>query len=327
MKKNYSLYGLLLLCLLNPNTLKPAQAEEEPAQQAPSEVPGFICKHCDEAFLKLTDLRSHENSEKIPPSTEFYCSTCDYTSNHSSSLTRHFLIHTGERPFTCTECPAAFSDKSTLKNHARIHSGERPFTCDICQKDFTRKSTFDTHKRIHTGERPFKCDMCPKTFTLNSHLKTHRRIHTGERPFECNICSISFNHLSNLRVHEKRITHLKKAAMVKGLTPPDEAAKETALRYQDKVYRFKPNSSLLKDFIPGGPKIRASNAEKLFGEDGEDDEDSECTITDSDQDYEYENENDETASESDNDDDKRHSKLPRFEYPAPAGPAPTPYKG
>ena len=176
---------------------------------------------------------------------------------------------------------------------------------------------------IHTGERPFKCDVCAQSFTQSTNLAVHARIHTGETPFECAICSISFNHLSNLRKHEKTITHLKKAAMVKGLTPPDKAAKETALRYEGKVYRFKPNSSLLKDFIPGGPNIKSSNAEKLLGED---DEDSECTITDSDQDYEYENENDETASESDNDDDKRHSKLPRFEYPAPAGPAPTPYK-
>ena len=326
MKKNYSLYALLLLCLLNPNTLKPAQAEEEPAQQDPSEVPGLICKHCNEVFLKLTDLRSHEKSEKIRPSTEFYCSTCDYTTQYSSRLTPHLRTHTGERAYKCGICSKTFNRLSNLNVHQRVHTQERPFQCTMCPEAFKNRSHLISHERIHTGERPFKCDMCTEDFKLSSHLKTHRRIHTGEQPYTCHICSRSFKQPSNLRVHEKRITHLKKAAMVKGLTPPDEAAKETALRYQDKVYRFKPNSSLLKDFIPGEPNIRSSNAEKLLGEDGEDDEDSECTITDSDQDYEYENENDETASESDNDDDKRHSKLPRFEYPAPAGPAPTPYK-
>jgi uncharacterized Zn-finger protein len=192
MKKNYSLYALLLLCLLNPNTLKPAQAEEEPAQQAPSEVPGLICKHCNEVFLKLTDLRSHEKSEKIKPSTEFYCSTCDYKSKKSSSLLKHLLTHTGERPFKC----------------------------DICEKKFTQSSILTNHKKIHTGERPFECTMCLKTFKRKSCLTVHERIHTGEKPYKCDICSKGFSESTHLRRHEKSITHHRNADMLNGLTPP-----------------------------------------------------------------------------------------------------------
>ncbi len=182
----------MLLCLLNPNTLKPAQAEEEPAQQAPSEVPGLICKHCDEVFLKLSDLRSHENSEKVTPSTEFCCSACYYKSKNSSLLKRHFLIHTGERPFKCDVCPEAFNHRSNLTRH----------------------------KRVHTGERLFQCDMCPKAFKHNSNLKAHRRIHTGDKPFKCDICSRSFNQLSHLKTHEKSKEHAQNADLLKGLTPP-----------------------------------------------------------------------------------------------------------
>jgi uncharacterized Zn-finger protein len=192
MKKNYSLYALLLLCLLNPNTLKPAQAEEEPAQQDPSEVPGLICKHCNEVFLKLTDLRSHEKSEKIRPSTEFYCSTCDYTTQYSSRLTPHL----------------------------RTHTGERAYKCGICSKTFNRLSNLNVHNRVHTEERSFLCTMCPKAFKLRAHLTQHERIHTGEKPFKCDICQKNFERKSNLRRHEKSKEHAQNADMLNGLTPP-----------------------------------------------------------------------------------------------------------
>jgi len=232
MKKNYSFYALLLLSFLNANTLKPAQAEEEPAQQAPSEISGFYCGHCQNAFLKLSDLRSHENSEKIPLSTEFYCSTCDYTSQHSSRLTTHFLTHTRERPFKCDMCaqsftqstnlrrhtiihtgeklfkcnlcPDSFAQKSTLIDHEKTHTGERPFKCTMCPKTFIQKSHLRVHKRCHTGEKPFKCDMCEKTFTQSSSLIEHKRIHTGEKPFKCDICQKAFSNLSNFTRHQKK---------------------------------------------------------------------------------------------------------------------------
>jgi stress-induced morphogen len=289
MKKNYSLYALLLLCLLNPNTLKPAQAEEEPAQQAPSEVPGLICKHCNEVFLKISDLRSHENSEKITPSTEFYCSTCDYTSKHSFSLTKHVRTHTGERPFTCDICEKKFTQSSILRRHETTHTGEKPFKCDICQKNFARKSDLRNHKRIHTGEKPYKCDICEKDFSDKSNLDKHKIIHTGEQPYTCDICSRSFNQSSNFNVHKRSKEHTQNADILKGLTPP-------------------PYCPLTP---PPAPIQAATSDQAPDAEPNQYDEDSE-----------YESD---FYDESD-DDNAHRSKLPRFEYPAPAGPAPTPYK-
>jgi uncharacterized Zn-finger protein len=311
MKKNYSLYALLLLSFFNTNTLKPAQAEEEPAQQASAEISGFYCGHCQKAFLKLTDLRSHENSEKITPSTEFYCSTCDYTTQYSSRLTTHVRTHTGERPFTCdicekkftqssilrthqrvhtqerpfqcTMCPKTFTQSSSLARHERIHISEKPFQCDICQKDFSQKSSLDTHKRIHTGEKPFKCDICKKDFTRKSTLERHKRSHTGERPFKCDICEKKFTQLSDLKVHNRSKGHTENADLLNGLTPPP----------------YCPLTPLPSIHDQANPDAH------------------------SDQDSEYENENDENASESESDDDNAHpSKLPRFESPAPY---PAPY--
>ena len=49
------------------------------------------------------------------------CSICSKTLSSASSLDRHMLIHSGERPFKCRICGMAFTTNGNMHRHMRTH--------------------------------------------------------------------------------------------------------------------------------------------------------------------------------------------------------------
>ncbi|XP_071041731.1 gastrula zinc finger protein XlCGF28.1-like [Parasteatoda tepidariorum] len=99
------------------------------------------------------------------------CSMCNFTTPWKSHLKRHFVVHTGVRPFsywnvfkeiecsklggvtyyTCSLCAYKTPNKSHLKRHQVVHTGERPYVCPICKKGFTQRDTLKYHVALHCG--------------------------------------------------------------------------------------------------------------------------------------------------------------------------------
>ncbi|CAL8075411.1 unnamed protein product [Orchesella dallaii] len=72
-----------------------------------------------------------------PKLSQFICNICDKSFQKLQPLKRHFMNHTGVRPFKCSLCKGAFSLKQVLIQHlmnTHIHKQERTRANDMANK-------------------------------------------------------------------------------------------------------------------------------------------------------------------------------------------------
>ncbi|XP_028382114.1 zinc finger protein 42 homolog [Phyllostomus discolor] len=110
---------------------------------------------------------------------------CAKLLKNRDSLRKHVLLVHGPRNHVCAECGKAFAEKSKLKRHFMVHTGERPFQCTFkgCGKRFSLAYNLRTHVRVHTGEKTYVCTFqgCLKRFSQSTNLKNHLLTHTKSK--------------------------------------------------------------------------------------------------------------------------------------------------
>lgn len=83
--------------------------------------------------------------------------------------------------FICTHegCHKEYSTKFALRRHYITHSGVKPFSCKICSKAFSLEQYLTEHMNVHTKAKPFVCGIngCTETFRQRGKLCLHRMTH------------------------------------------------------------------------------------------------------------------------------------------------------
>ncbi|TSK16038.1 Ras-responsive element-binding protein 1 [Bagarius yarrelli] len=160
------------------------------------------------------------------------CSICGKCLSSASSLDRHMLVHSGERPYKCSVCAQTFTTNGNMHRHMKIHdkdaslssptspspSGKRKRPSAVLSKKKPNNSNdgeqadepsskkvledsrVDDQTVTKGQEGQLPCPICFKTFGSKHELETHMETHP-DTVLRCENCCISF------RTHRGLLRH------------------------------------------------------------------------------------------------------------------------
>merc|ERR1712129_10801 len=185
--------------LIDDYSSKMGQEEEEEQQKV------FPTQVSENSKSEETDFR---HTVEYEPS--YKCDKCDYSSNRSSQVKRHRLIHTKKlwpkNPHRCAECDFSSSSWKNMQKHktSSKHSikEELVLKCDQCDYTSAREYRISAHKLTHVT---FNCDKCDYKGKVQDKLILHQNTtHTDgnlDASLACFACENEFVSKQDLLEH------------------------------------------------------------------------------------------------------------------------------
>ncbi|XP_056155669.1 ras-responsive element-binding protein 1 [Lampris incognitus] len=213
------------------------------SQETKDDSSAYICPLCDKNCLTQHQLTMHIRQHNADTgATDHSCSICGKSLSSASSLDRHMLVHSGERPYKCTICGQTFTTNGNMHRHMKIHEKDpasgglpvsppsptkrrRPPTKRRLQeeengeeppnKKIVDDSLLEEAPTVRGGEEEFLCPICFKTCSSRHELDSHMDAHP-DTTLRCDLCCVSF------RTHRGLLRH---NAAVHKLLPQDPSGR------------------------------------------------------------------------------------------------------
>ncbi|NWZ25912.1 RREB1 protein, partial [Asarcornis scutulata] len=197
-------------------------------QETKEEKSSYTCPLCEKICTTQHQLTMHIRQHNTDTGgTDHSCSICGKSLSSASSLDRHMLVHSGERPYKCSVCGQSFTTNGNMHRHMKIHEKDPNSTASTTppsplkrrrlssKRKLSQDAEMDREERTpakkvvedgQSGEGDKKeddvyhCPVCFKDFfckyALESHMETH-----PDNSLRCDICCITF------RTHRGLLRH------------------------------------------------------------------------------------------------------------------------
>ncbi|XP_034981391.2 ras-responsive element-binding protein 1 isoform X1 [Zootoca vivipara] len=225
-------------------------------QETKDDKSSYTCPLCEKICTTQHQLTMHIRQHNTDTGgTDHSCSICGKSLSSASSLDRHMLVHSGERPYKCSVCDQSFTTNGNMHRHMKIHekdpNGTTTSTAPASplkrrrlstKRKLSQETEADKEERIpakkaveepQSGEAEkkaedevYRCPVCFKEFSCKYGLESHMEAHP-DTSLRCDTCCLSFR------------TH-------RGL-----------LRHNAVIHKQLPRDPLGKPFIQNNPSIPA----------------------------------------------------------------------
>ncbi|XP_037700017.1 ras-responsive element-binding protein 1 isoform X2 [Choloepus didactylus] len=197
-------------------------------QETKEEKSSYNCPLCEKICTTQHQLTMHIRQHNTDTGgADHSCSICGKSLSSASSLDRHMLVHSGERPYKCTVCGQSFTTNGNMHRHMKIHEKDpSSATAAAPPSPLKRRRLSSKRKLSHDAESEkedaapakkmvedgqsgdlekkadevFHCPVCFKEFVCKYGLETHMETHS-DNPLRCDICCVTF------RTHRGLLRH------------------------------------------------------------------------------------------------------------------------